>query len=447
MCNRRFFSRVLAVLLVLTCVQVQAEPSAKAEEKTLTAFETEYNAAVALLESGKRDAAQQAFQQLLARPVQDAARETKTRGAAWNNLGTMALERGDLAGADKALAEAIKGFPAHAVAHNNIGALRLLQGNYKEAIAAYDAAIKANPRYVDALNNLAQLHVESRQYKVAGQVLLRAIQLKVANARTLMLLARIYDASGADRKLAENVREEWVKLVGGTAEGKARVAFAYLQIGVPVHARALLDAIRAETPGWAGLDLLEGRILSAEAKWKDAVAVLQRAAERTPADVAVRNDLVNALLKAGDAQGAVKAAEAGTRLAADNAQAWFLLGASQEAAGDGVGAESAYRRAATCAGAHPPALMNLAIIEATHERGDEAIRLLEAALQGDPYNPDIAYNLGRMLVISRRDYPRGIRLLGFAAQGQGDSAKRAKDFINRLYDGVKESSTPVQGQP
>lgn len=49
MCNRRFFSRVLAVLLVLTCVQVQAEPSAKAEEKTLTAFETEYNAAVALL--------------------------------------------------------------------------------------------------------------------------------------------------------------------------------------------------------------------------------------------------------------------------------------------------------------------------------------------------------------------------------------------------------------
>jgi Flp pilus assembly protein TadD len=318
----------------------------------------------------------------------------------------------------------------------------LLQGNYKEAIAAYDAAIKANPQYVDALNNMAQLHVESKQYKVAGQVLLRAIQLKVANERTLMLLARIYDASGADKKLTENVRQEWVKLVGGTAEGKARVAFAYLQLGMPVHARALLDSIRAETPDWKGLDLLEGRVCTAESKWKEAITALERAALKEPTGVIVRNDLVNALLKSGDAKGAVMAAETGTRLAADNAQSWFLLGASKKAAGDPSGAETAYRQAVVFDAGHAPALMNLAIIEASRNQAKAAVQYLEAALRADPYNPDIIYNLGRILVVSRIDYPRGIRLLGFAAQGQGESATLAKAFVNRLYEGVSASDKP-----
>ena len=53
-------------------------------------------------------------------------------------------------------------------------------------------------------------------------------------------------------------------------------------------------------------------------------------------------------------------------------------------------------------------------------------------MQADPLDAEAQYNLGRALVISKKDHERGVRLLFSAAQGRGEAAERAKKLIDDL---------------
>ncbi|HIK26538.1 MAG: tetratricopeptide repeat protein [Oscillatoriaceae bacterium SKYG93] len=73
---------------------------------------------------------------------------------AYNNLGSLLLQTGDLTGA-KAVYEAVLQIaPNLAIAHYNLGIVHKQKGRFKEAIAAYEKAIQLNPNYAEAYQNL-----------------------------------------------------------------------------------------------------------------------------------------------------------------------------------------------------------------------------------------------------------------------------------------------------
>ncbi|MGM0441972.1 MAG: tetratricopeptide repeat protein [Elusimicrobiota bacterium] len=419
---------VLGILTVSGCNQ----------KMSLEGFKREYNITVEIMETGDYESAQKAFRELLKEEVdtQNPEKLKELQSSIWNNLGAMALEQGDLDEAQRSFEKAIELNPEHTSAYNNIAGLRLRQGRYEEAIKAYDKVLKLNPRYIETINNLANLLIDTRQYSRAGDLLASAIEMKITNERSLQLLARMY-AENDVREDAQKVRSEWLRKAGSDPEDRARVGFQYLAFDQPDHARAVLETIREDNPNWKGLDLLEGRILAAEGNWQQATEKLTAALNRDPENLTVRNDLVTVLLRSGKTDDAVEIVEEGTRKASGQAAAWYLKGLVYEEKGDIQTAKSAYERALEITPKHTQALINLAVIVANEDDDPEkAVELLEKALNTDPYNSKIHYNLGRILAVSKIDYKRGIRLLRHAAKGQGEVAKKASDFINRLFEGV-----------
>ena len=74
---------------------------------------------------------------------------------AYNNLGNLLKDEGDLANAEKAYKAALKIDPNFAVGHYNLGLTLKAGGNLADAIAYYRQAIKINPEHAEAHQNLA----------------------------------------------------------------------------------------------------------------------------------------------------------------------------------------------------------------------------------------------------------------------------------------------------
>ena len=76
---------------------------------------------------------------------------------AFNNLGLIYEEAGQLPKAAAAYRSALALDPNYAPAHNNLGVVYERQGKRDEAIAAYRGALAADPKLKDAESNLDRL--------------------------------------------------------------------------------------------------------------------------------------------------------------------------------------------------------------------------------------------------------------------------------------------------
>jgi tetratricopeptide (TPR) repeat protein len=74
---------------------------------------------------------------------------------AYNNLGNLLKDEGDLKSAEKAYKAALKIDPYFGVGHYNLGLTLKAAGNLADAIAYYRQAIKINPEHAEAHQNLA----------------------------------------------------------------------------------------------------------------------------------------------------------------------------------------------------------------------------------------------------------------------------------------------------
>ncbi|MBW4667812.1 MAG: tetratricopeptide repeat protein [Cyanomargarita calcarea GSE-NOS-MK-12-04C] len=73
---------------------------------------------------------------------------------AYNNLGNLIKEKGDLRGAKTAYEITLRIDPSFAIGHYNLGMTLKQEGLFAEAIASYQQAIKLNPYYAEAYQNL-----------------------------------------------------------------------------------------------------------------------------------------------------------------------------------------------------------------------------------------------------------------------------------------------------
>ena len=86
---------------------------------------------------------------------------------AYNNLGLIYLEEGNLEEAKKIYARALSIDPAYGDIHYNLGVVYEREGNVEKAIEQYRKAILINPSDAQAQNNLGRLYQEKKDFSQA----------------------------------------------------------------------------------------------------------------------------------------------------------------------------------------------------------------------------------------------------------------------------------------
>ena len=98
---------------------------------------------------------------------------------AYNNLGNLLKEKGDLNGAKKAYETILKIDPSFVIGYYNLGMTYKAMGLFKEAIAAYVKAIDLNPEYAQAYQNLGVVLLKSGYVEDSLTAFKEAIHLHV----------------------------------------------------------------------------------------------------------------------------------------------------------------------------------------------------------------------------------------------------------------------------
>jgi tetratricopeptide (TPR) repeat protein len=125
---------------------------------------------VAMFQHGYLDQAQAAFQQVVA------AKPDNADG--YYNLGTLSLQRHDLAAARTHLQRAIQLRPDYPEAFNNLGMIAAQQGQPTEAVQDFTESLRLRPNYTTALLNLGNLYRRQAAFPQAAQALNRALALQ-----------------------------------------------------------------------------------------------------------------------------------------------------------------------------------------------------------------------------------------------------------------------------
>ena len=102
---------------------------------------------------------------------------TGDNNVAQNNLATALMHQGDLDGAMKHCAEALRISPDYAYALNNMGLILKKKGDIPQAVSNYNRAIQINPTYVDAYNNLGVAMIDQGRNGEALQQFSKIIEI------------------------------------------------------------------------------------------------------------------------------------------------------------------------------------------------------------------------------------------------------------------------------
>ena len=180
------------------------------------------NQAVALHQAGRLDEAATAYQQFL--------QQFPGQFDATHLLGVIALQRGDLATAEKQIAQALASKPKDAAALNNLGTVLLRARRLDEAREQFERAAKAQPTFVDAQSNLGNV------LRQLGRV-----------ADSLVPLKRAYGASPKSGEIADLLGASLLE----TGDGRGAVAIFETSVkSRPRDARAWLNlSIASELAG------------------------------------------------------------------------------------------------------------------------------------------------------------------------------------------------------
>jgi predicted O-linked N-acetylglucosamine transferase (SPINDLY family) len=144
-------------------------------------IEQAFQAAVRRHQAGDSQGAAEVYQQIL--------QQRPDHAGAWQLLGLVHRELGELAAALKHLRRAIELSDAQPAAWNNLGVVLKDLGRRDEAQAAFERALRLLPDYPDAWANLGLVHLESGRLDDAEHALRQAMRLAPRHADALRQLA------------------------------------------------------------------------------------------------------------------------------------------------------------------------------------------------------------------------------------------------------------------
>jgi protein O-GlcNAc transferase len=376
------------------------------------------NQAVAQHQAGRLDEAATAYRQVL--------QQAPGQFDATHLLGVIALQRGDLATAEKLIAEALKVKQRDPAALNNLGTALLRAGRLDEAREQFERAVKAQPAFVDAQSNLG--NVLRQLGRVADSVapLKRAYAGNARSAEIADLLGASLldtgDSRGAAAVFEASVKARprdaqcWLHLaIASQAAGNARRALeaadaalaiapdtakalgargqALASLGDPAAARAAFAAGVRVAPRDAVAQHNFGVFLRDQGEFEPAIERLRSALQLDATLTAAHEALVGTLVDAGRSDEALRHGRLVAEAHPDTAAALATLGAAHFAQDRIEESVETYRRAVAVTGAKSSTFLGYG--NALMSAGNEALatKQFERALELDPQNARARFSL------------------------------------------------------
>lgn len=173
---------------------------------------------------------------------------------AYNNLGIVLKDQGQLQKAIEHYRHALQLRPGYPEAHNNLGVALNTLGRHNEAVASYEEALRLRPNYPDALANHIAALTDGGRLPEAIDRAQKAVRLCPDDPRIHANFGIVLGMAGRHRESADQFAEA-VRLQPDLAEAHANLALAYHALGRLPEALAAAQRARelANSSGQAAL--------------------------------------------------------------------------------------------------------------------------------------------------------------------------------------------------
>lgn len=255
------------------------------------------------------------------------------------HLGTLELQRANVAAGIDLLKRAVAVLPDAAEIHNNLGIAYKAQGEFGAAAEAYERALKADPEYAAAYFNLADLSHELGQIDTAIAFYLRAVELEPADVESCRRLGDIFfDRRNWDvaekcfRQALSQPGEEFDRQ--SRLELMSRLGIACIKQEKLGEAAATYREILELAPEMSEIHSNLAFVFERQGNLHDALAAGLRAVEQKPTYAEGHNNLGVAYRALHRLEDAATAFARAAQLKPDFALARFNLGTVQLMRGD-----------------------------------------------------------------------------------------------------------------
>ena len=418
------------------------------------------------------------------------AREVLQEPEAHHLLGLIQQRRGELAGAETALRQAIARDGRVAAYHHALGNVLQDRGKLKDAIACYRRALRLQPALAAAWNDLGTARYAQEEFEAAVECYQQAVRLRPGHAVAHANLGAVYRKLGllseARRALQ---RELWLRLKGFFTPRRRNEAREQLESGNAPLAAEIAERTRAfailcaarlqqgrfdealEAARKANDPLALARTLAALGKIDEAAGMVQtrsipaeprnaplhlalgdfqhrkkiydaaeaeyrRALELDPQLLAAHVRLSDVLRDTGRLDEAQAAAERAMALDEESPLGEFAAAMVQRARGRMDAAIAAFERARNLDPQRPQTLQQLALALRESDRMEEALRELRAAVRLRPDDPGLLCDLGVVLA-DMMQYDEAMACYRRALERKPDSAsviQRQALLVDHLGD-------------
>lgn len=407
----RFF-----LLIVLGCGTLGAgvnpvlgqlsRPANKSRQATREDVASLLREAASLLQAGKLDDAEPLLRRAVA--------AEPSNGDAHNLLGTILDQRGQAQAAEREYRAALRFNSRSASARTNLGVLLARTGRSEAAVEAFEAVLAQVPDHPQATINLALLYAARGDYNHAVPLFERARRQQPDNLTvlsqlgfTLYQLKRIDEAAevlaSAGSLAASDPDVLYLSGLVATLRGDSENAVGFWQ-------RAL-----AHRANFAAANFMIGEELRKQRRYEGAVEFYELALKQDGEQLVYYVRLGGAYMLLVRYDRALEVFQRAARRFPVSAEAQYFVGIAARGYGTLEIAEAALRKSLALRDGNVDALAQLGFAVGDRGRDAEAEKLLRRAVILDPRHFYANYELGRLLVRTKR-YDEAIGVLAGAAQ-------------------------------
>jgi len=252
-----------------------------------------------LARAGHFDLAEQAARAEMDNPKGDRAR-------AWQLLGWIAQERGQLDVAERHYRDAATLLPKDPTTHYRLARLLNQMGRTDEAILAYQRVLELHAEHLPSLLDLAALNERLGQYSQAARYLRQVLRINPQHLDALTSLATVLLRRG-DFAEAERLYREALKITPDHIPAKTNLAVILTQSGRQLEALGHYNDVLQLQPNLLSARLNRAALLAEWGRDQDAAYEYGEVLARDPGCVPALEALHELLFKASPDEGAARA--------------------------------------------------------------------------------------------------------------------------------------------
>ena len=377
---------------------------------------------------------------------------------AQNQLGLLALHRGQQAEAEIRFQKALAADREFAEAQSNLGVLYSQQGKNADAATRFQNAIKTDPKYSKAYLNYGLLLAQQGALPEAEQQLRAAIEVNSNDADAYGALGMLLAKTGRGGDALQCFRKA-VRLQPASAQAHLNLGIALVdQFDRPGGLEEFSQAARLD-PELAAAHYNLGRFYFETGKYEDADRELETAARLQSDSAATLYFLALTAKQENQPQRSNKLLERVVALQPDNADAQYLLGQNLEHSGNSRAAIQHWKAALQADPNHSQALFNLArSLGRIHDPDAKQYQDRFEALQKNQQIADRVSELGNFALeaANAQNWPQALEQMNEAIHLCGDCPQSAHLHKNlglfygrtgNISEAKKELRTALQLTP